>query len=132
MGIKKRSNVNAEFNMSSLTDIIFLLLIFFMLTSTFVKIHPFELPESNSTTVAPTNIVVQIENTGRTTLNNREVRSNQIKGQIQGILRDLKNTEGAAITIVAETGTPFNLVKDVIQVAGDLQMKAILATQPIK
>ncbi len=34
--------------MSSLTDIIFLLLIFFMLTSTLVRIDPFDLPESDS------------------------------------------------------------------------------------
>ena len=37
MGLKKRNAVNAEFNMSSLTDIIFLLLIFFMLTSSLVS-----------------------------------------------------------------------------------------------
>ncbi|MGA0283490.1 MAG: ExbD/TolR family protein [Saprospiraceae bacterium] len=36
MGLKKRTKVNAQFNMSSLTDIIFLLLIFFMLTSSMV------------------------------------------------------------------------------------------------
>ncbi len=36
MGLKKRSKVSAEFSMSSLTDIIFLLLIFFMLTSSLV------------------------------------------------------------------------------------------------
>ncbi|MFM9952070.1 MAG: ExbD/TolR family protein, partial [Saprospiraceae bacterium] len=36
MGLKKRSKVSSQFNMSSLTDIIFLLLIFFMLTSTVV------------------------------------------------------------------------------------------------
>ena len=36
MAVKKRSKVSAEFNMSSLTDIIFLLLIFFMLTSSIV------------------------------------------------------------------------------------------------
>ena len=36
MGMKKRTKVSAEFSMSSLTDIIFLLLIFFMLTSSMV------------------------------------------------------------------------------------------------
>ena len=36
MGMKKRAKVSAEFSMSSLTDIIFLLLIFFMLTSSVV------------------------------------------------------------------------------------------------
>ena len=37
MGLKKRGKVSAEFSMSSLTDIIFLLLIFFMLTSSLVS-----------------------------------------------------------------------------------------------
>lgn len=36
MGLKKKSKVNAQFNTSALTDIIFLLLIFFMLTSSLV------------------------------------------------------------------------------------------------
>ena len=36
MGLKKKTKVSTQFNMSSLTDIIFLLLIFFMLTSSMV------------------------------------------------------------------------------------------------
>ena len=52
MGLKKRTKVSAEFSMSSLTDIIFLLLIFFMLTSTLVQIPPFDLPEAESELVA--------------------------------------------------------------------------------
>ena len=45
MGLKKRSKAQAEFSMSSLTDIIFLLLVFFMLTATFVNVKKLELPE---------------------------------------------------------------------------------------
>ena len=74
MALKKRNKVTAEFNMSSLTDIIFLLLIFFMLTSNIVQIKPFDLPISDSQTVAPTNIVVQLERNGNTSVNNVEVR----------------------------------------------------------
>ena len=44
MGLKKRSGVSAEFSLASATDVIFLLLLFFMLTSTLVKIQPFDLP----------------------------------------------------------------------------------------
>ena len=42
MGLKRRNKAIAEFNMSSLTDIIFLLLIFFMLTSSPDKSTPVE------------------------------------------------------------------------------------------
>ncbi len=54
MGLKKRSKASAEFNMSSLTDIIFLLLIFFMLTSSMVVPNALNLKlpgKSNSRTV---------------------------------------------------------------------------------
>ena len=54
MGIKKRNKVNAQFSMSSLTDIIFLLLIFFMLTSSLVAPNALnlKLPGSSRTNVA--------------------------------------------------------------------------------
>jgi len=64
MGLKKRSKVSAEFNMSSLTDIIFLLLIFFMLTSSLVNPTAInlKLPASSSKpsqpSTAPINVVV--------------------------------------------------------------------------
>nr|HPH18848.1 biopolymer transporter ExbD [Haliscomenobacter sp.] len=60
MPLKRRRKPNAEFSVASLTDIIFLLLIFFMLTANFVQVKPFELPESDSKTVAPTSIVIGI------------------------------------------------------------------------
>lgn len=55
MGLKKRQKPNAEFNMSSLTDIIFLLLIFFMLTSSVVAPNALNLKmpgRSNNTATA--------------------------------------------------------------------------------
>ncbi len=57
--MKKRNKVSAEFSMSSLTDIIFLLLIFFMLTSSMVQIN-MPLPVSDSVTVAPTDLSVML------------------------------------------------------------------------
>ena len=61
--MKKRNKVSAEFSMSSLTDIIFLLLIFFMLTSQAVQINV-DLPQSDSKVVAPTDLAVQIFKNG--------------------------------------------------------------------
>ncbi|MCH2043132.1 MAG: biopolymer transporter ExbD [Saprospiraceae bacterium] len=63
MGLKKRNKANAEFNMSSLTDIIFLLLIFFMLTSNMKppNTKKIERPKSNTTTPSPQNVHVTID-----------------------------------------------------------------------
>jgi biopolymer transport protein ExbD len=97
MALKKRNKVTAEFNMSSLTDIIFLLLIFFMLTSNIVQIKPFDLPISDSQTVAPTNIVVQLEKNGNTSVNNVEVRGAAINKAVSDALAQAGNIEDATV-----------------------------------
>ncbi len=135
MGLKKRGKVSAEFSMSSLTDIIFLLLIFFMLTSNLVQIDPFELPESDSKTVAPTNIVAQVRESGEIKLNvdGKEsiVKSTkEIIRKVRPALADIENRENATLTIVAEVGVPFKKVSMLMAAAAELQMKAIIATQP--
>lgn len=130
MGLKKRSKVSAEFSMSSLTDIIFLLLIFFMLTSTLVRIQPFELPKSDSKTVASTSVVVTLEQNGRNTVNNKEVSASNLERALRAEVSTMKNRENAAITIVAEMGTPFDRVVDVMEMANRLKVNAIIATEP--
>lgn len=116
--------------MSSLTDIIFLLLIFFMLTSTLVRIQPFELPKSDSKTVAPTSTVVTIEKDGRFTVNSKEVSSRDLERALRQEVRAAGNSENAVVTIVAEVGTPFDDVVRVMEMANRLKLNAIIATQP--
>ena len=61
--MKKRAKVSAEFNMSSLTDIIFLLLIFFMLTSSMVVPNALNLRmpgKSKSKTIHAKHQIVEI------------------------------------------------------------------------
>lgn len=131
MGLKKRNKVSAEFSMSSLTDIIFLLLIFFMLTSTLVKIQPFALPKSDSKTVASTSVVVTIEQSGKFTLNNKEISGLALERALRQQVRTMENRDNVAVTIVAEIGTPFDEVVRVMNIAAKLKVKAIIATEPI-
>lgn len=116
--------------MSSLTDIIFLLLIFFMLTSTLVKIQPFELPESDSKTVASTSIVVSIDKEGNHTLNELKLPASRLESQLRRKVREAEEKKDVNVTIVAEVGTPFDYVINVMKIAGKLRVKAIIATQP--
>jgi len=111
------------------------LLIFFMLTSNLVQIDPFELPESDSKTVAPTNIVAQVRENGEIKLNvdGKEsiVKStNEIIRKVKPALSTIENRENATLTIVAEVGVPFKKVSMLMAAAAELQMKAIIATQP--
>jgi biopolymer transport protein ExbD len=132
MALKKRSKISAEFSMSSLTDIIFLLLIFFMLTSTLVKIEAVDLPESDSKTVAPVSIAVMLYQSGIYKIESAEIE----ELQLENVLRKKYQESGASadftVTIVAEKGTPFERVVRLMTLAEKMKVKAILATQPRK
>lgn len=130
MGFKKKNKVSAEFSMSSLTDIIFLLLIFFMLTSNFVRLQPFDLPQSDSKTVAPVSIVVSITKDGIYTVDDQDVSQSDLVNVLRAKVRGINDQEHTAITIVAEVGTDFEKVTEILGIAAALKVQAILATQP--
>ena len=132
MGLKKRNKVSAEFSMSSLTDIIFLLLIFFMLTATFIQIHNVDLPESDSKTVASTSLAVTIDRDGVYYLNGTETALRSLEGALRQEVNEAEDKSQVTITIVAETGVPFENVSKVMQMASNLKLRAIIATQPRK
>lgn len=131
MGLKRRNKASAEFSMSSLTDIIFLLLIFFMLTSTLVKIQPFELPKSDSKTVAATSIVVAITQNGDHTLNGNDIGIAALSKGLTSKIREVEDKNSVTVTIVAEVGTPFDHVVRIMNIAARNRVKAIIATEPI-
>ncbi len=130
MALKKRNKTSAEFSMASLTDVIFLLLIFFMLSSQLVSIDPFELPKSDSKTVAPTNVVVSIQKNGIHKLNGTEVSARALERVLQQAVAGVENKKDLTVTIVAEVGTSFDYVTDVMEMAARLRARAIIATQP--
>ncbi len=116
--------------MSSLTDIIFLLLIFFMLTANFVQVDNLELPESDSKTVAPTNIAVSVTKDGKMNFNGNPITMGRLKSAVRAELGKTENRTNATLAIVAEKGVTTKKVAEIMKVASDLKMKAILATSP--
>jgi biopolymer transport protein ExbD len=131
VAVKKRNKVNAEFNMSSLTDIIFLLLIFFMLTSSAVQIT-IPLPESDSKTVAPTNLPVLMTVDGSISVAGKPSSLESLEKDIAFAVRKTDNKENATVTIISEVGVPWSSVHKVMAIASGLKIKAIIATQPTK
>ena len=130
MGLKKSNKVSAEFSMSSLTDIIFLLLIFFMLTSNFVQIPAQNLPISDAKTVAATSIVVQLLPNGSYNINGMEVQPNVLAQAVANAVAEVEDREQATVTIVAEQGMPFDRVTFVMNIAARQRARAIIATRP--
>lgn len=132
MGLKKRNKVSAEFSMSSLTDIIFLLLIFFMLTSTLVSQNALnlKLPSSSSKTVAPQGIAVSIKPDGTYYYNGNRMPMRSIRSRIQQQAQNERNAETLTISIFADESVPLKFVTPILSIASDLRVNAILATQP--
>ncbi len=132
MSLRKKKKHAAEVNMSSMTDIIFMLLIFFMLTSTLIKYLPFKLPESNQRTNAKIKTTVGIEKNGRLTVNDKSVNINQLEALLRASLAISSDKASPTITIAAEVGVPFEQVTKVMAIANRLKARTILATAPIE
>ena len=122
MGIKKRSKVSAEFSMSSLTDIIFLLLIFFMLTSTLVAPNAinFNLPGSTQKRVSSTRSIdeIKINKRGLFYYNNRSITLPELEGQLRRLGAG-KAPKSESVLISIDKGAK---VEDVVAVM-DLTLK---------
>ena len=117
--------------MSSLTDIIFLLLIFFMLTSSMVQISV-DLPESNSQTVAPTDMAVMITLAGELTYNGKTIRQSDLSKLVSADIKKSENPENATLSIIAEKGVPWKKISPLINTAKRLRIRAIMATKSRK
>lgn len=132
MGLKKRNKVSAEFNMSSLTDIIFLLLIFFMLTSTLVSPNALnlKLPGSSSKTVAPSTISVSIDTDRVFYLKTKVINPDDLIELLKGEIAKEKNREDVTLVINTDKSVPIEDVVKVMDAAYKLEIKAILATDP--
>ena len=132
MGIKKRNKVSAEFSMSSLTDIIFLLLIFFMLTSNLVAPNALnlKLPGRSNPSISSSNPPdVSIRRDGTFYLNDRKISSD---ARLSESIRRLRNNNGGKtldITISPHPDSPIEKLVTVMDIAMRLKVNAILATE---
>ncbi len=133
MGLKRRNKVSAEFSMSSLTDIIFLLLIFFILTSSLVSPNALnlKLPSSGSKTVAPSTISVSITKGGEWYVDNKRTTKGKVKSNVTRRMgEEGKPPNELTLVIVAEMGVPIENVVYLMDLATKLRINAILATDP--
>ena len=131
MALKKKSKVSAEFSMSSLTDIIFLLLIFFMLTSSVVTPNALNLKmpgsSTSSVTVSEKPDDVTITRKGTLLVNGRTTS----KGELDRKLNDIRRKKGkkATMTISPKKGAPTEAVVLVMDAMRRLGINGILAME---
>ncbi len=129
MALKTRNKVNAGFSMSSMTDIVFLLLIFFMITSTLIAPNALDLLLPNSsyqsdkqatTTVSITeDLIFAVE---------RDIVD--IENLEQILQQKLFGEKEPTIALHAEKAVPIEYVVKIMNIAKDNKYRLILATNP--
>ena len=128
MNLRGRNKVNPNFNMSSMTDIVFLLLIFFMLTSTLVTVSAIDvlLPKAGGKTENNTSIAVTITNNSDFYIDKTKVSSSTLESEI---LRQVGADKKKTIIIRGDKDVPYKNVMKVIDIANKNKLKMILAVK---
>lgn len=129
MNIRGRNKVTPEFNMSSMTDIVFLLLIFFMIASTLVTTSAIDilLPKASGKTENKKSIAVSIKKDLTYYIDENRVGESVLETQL---ISALSNQESPTIVLRAEKSVPVENVVKVMDIANRNQFKVILAVRP--
>lgn len=130
MNLKPKNKINPLFSMSSMTDIIFLLLIFFMLTATFVTPSglPVSLPSSKSSTIIIQKVSVTITKDLRYFVNDKEVELSNI----EIYLRDQIGENEGLVVLHCDKDVSVEHLVNIAGIATALEAKVSIATQPSK
>ena len=113
---KNKNKVSTEFNMSSMTDIVFLLLIFFMLTSTMVTTNALDivLPKAKGKTDSNKSTSVSIDKDLNFFIDKDKVNEADLENQLLALFA---NSENKAIVLRAEKSVPHEKVVKVMDIA---------------
>lgn len=134
MALKRQSKVSANFSMSSMTDIVFLLLIFFMVTSTLIAPNALKLllPQSNNQTMASKPITtVSITRELQYAVEGRFIRFNDLERTIIRKVGPAVNyPEPPTISLHVDESVAMEHVVKVMNIAKNNQYRLILATRP--
>ena len=128
MDLRARNKIETTFNFSSIADIIFLLLIFFMLTSSFVTPSglPVNLPSSKASTIVMQRVNVTITPDLQYYVNERLVPGDQLESALRGALSE---QEGVVVLNV-DKSVPVEYLVRVAGIATALEAKVSIATKP--
>lgn len=136
MAIKQRAKADSSFSMSSMTDIVFLLLIFFLVTSTLINPNALKLllPKSTNQISTKQQVSVSIkhyQDKGTFSFhingNTVPVRVDEIEPRLQELLQ---NDEDPTFSIYADKSVPIEQVVNMMNIGKRNRYKVILATSP--
>ncbi|HAG15240.1 MAG TPA: biopolymer transporter ExbD [Bacteroidales bacterium] len=137
MAIKARNKKGVEFNMAAMSDLVFLLLIFFMITSTLVSPNAIKLllPSSSSKTMAKQNVTIYIDDQFNYFLDTQRIEESRLQ---EVLTAQLKAYSDGTVVLRSDKSVPVQYVVSVIDAVNGInekngqKHKVILATKPAK
>ena len=129
MNLKGRNKITPEFSMASMTDIVFLLLIFFMLASTLVTTNAIDilLPKASGKTENKKSVAVSIKKDLTYYIDQKRVGESVLETEL---LAALSSEDKPTIVLRAEKSVPVENVVKVMDIANRNKFKVILAVKP--
>ncbi len=127
MNLRGRNKITPEFNMSSMTDVVFLLLIFFMIASTLAKnldTIEVKLPQAKGKTENRNTVAVTINNRSQFYIDSKQISKNSMEREL---IAQLKSSSSPAIVLRAEEKVPIDQVVFVMNIANENGIKVVLA-----
>jgi len=137
MALKRRNKIEAGFSMASMTDIIFLLLLFFVISSTMsspndIKIN---LPQSNAnTSSSPVIAKVSINAEGQYFIAKGNARPESIDPELleSYIMNMVAKDTTTYIALHADQNVPYKEVVRVLDIANQHKIKMVIATKSVE
>ena len=130
MNLRGRNKINAEFNMSSMTDIVFLLLIFFMIavtTMTTTNALDLVLPNSDGKADEVETVAVSVDQDSNFYIDKQQFPEEELENALKTALGDQKEPN---IVLNVAKGVPIEHAVKVMDIAYRNNYKIVLAVAP--
>ena len=127
MNFRGRNKITPEFNMSSMTDVVFLLLIFFMIASTLAKqldTIEVKLPQAKGKTENRQSVSVTINENNSFYIDGKRIAKAAIKKELPAIL---SAKEEKVIVLRAQKSIAIDQIVYVMNIANENAIKVVLA-----
>tara|TARA_S200000501_G_C20795164_1_gene731415 strand:- start:842 stop:1237 length:396 start_codon:yes stop_codon:yes gene_type:complete len=129
MDFKTSNKITPNFNMSSMTDVVFLLLIFFMIASTLAKnlnTIDVKLPQAKGKSENRDNVSVSIDNKNRFYLDGEFVGKKDIRDKL---IKKISKSNKRVIILRSDNKVPISEIVYLMDIANKNSVKVVLAVK---
>ena len=131
MRLRSSNKIDAGFSLSSMTDLVFLLLIFFVIISTMISptTMPVDLPVSANKTKEKPRVGVRIDADGAFSVNDKPVEPLELERVLQERMASIQE-QNPSLVIHVDQRVPAGITVGVMDIAKRNNWKVIIATRP--